>query len=105
VAEYVFDGETATAVVSNNTASTAAIDEAIKAGGTKLFVIGGSSLSPPDVPFNEKQAVNPTTVGAKTGFCDVGFRLAYTAPIDSIVDVLANSFKEPKYLPGAKAKG
>ena len=105
VAEYVFDGDTATAVVTNNAPSTATIDEALKTGATKLFVIGGSSLSPPDVPFNEKQPVNPTTVGAKTGFCDVGFRLAYTAPIDSILDVLANSFKEPKYLPGPKAKG
>jgi len=33
------------------------------------------------------------------GYPDVGFRLAYTAPIDSIVDVLASAFKEPKYLP------
>jgi hypothetical protein len=104
VAEYVFDGDNATAVVTNNTPSTSAIDEALKAAATKLFVIGGSSLSPPDIPFNEKQAVNLSAEGVKKGYCDVGFRLAYTAPIDSIVDVLANAFKEPKYLPGPKAK-
>ena len=68
-----------------------------------MFVIGGSSLSPPDVPFNEKQSAGPTAAGITTGYCDVGFRLTYTAPIDSIVDVLANSFKAPKYLPGPNA--
>jgi hypothetical protein len=103
VAEYVFDGDAATAVVAGNAPSTAAIDDAIKAGGNKLFVIGGSSLSPPDVPFNEKQPAGPTAAGVTAGYCDVGFRLAYTAPIDSIVDVLVNSFKEPKYLPGPRA--
>ena len=70
-----------------------------------MFVIGGSSLSPPEIPFNEKQPVKPESVGAKTGYCDVGFRLAYTAQIDSILDVLANAFKEPKYMAGPKAKG
>jgi hypothetical protein len=103
VAEYVFDGDGATAVVTNNTPATTAIDDAVKAGAGKLYVIGGSSLSPPEVPFAEKQPAGPTVAGVTTGFCDVGFRLAYTAPIDSIVDVLANSFKDPKYLPGPKA--
>jgi hypothetical protein len=87
------------AVIPNSTPSTSAIDDTLKANAAKVFVIGGSSLSPPDIPFNEKQPVSLSTPAAKTGFCDVGLRLAYTAPIDSIVDVLANAFKDPKYLP------
>ena len=41
---------------------------------------------------------------ADSGFADVGFRLAYTAPIDSIGDVLAAVFRAPPYLPGGSAK-
>ena len=82
-----------------NTPVTAEIDSTLSKNAAKMFVVGGSSLSPPEIPFNEKQPLSLSTPAAKTGMCDVGFRLAYTAPIDSIVDVLANAFKDPKYLP------
>ncbi len=100
VAEYTFDGPNAIAVIKDNAPSTAAIDAAITAGKKNLFVIGGSSLSPPDLAFNQKQPLDPDFPQTAVGYCDVGFRLAYTAPIDSIVDVLASAFKDPKYLPG-----
>lgn len=103
VAEYVFDGPSALAVIKDPNAATAAIDAAISAGRRNLFVIGGSALSPPDIAFNRKQPLDLTIAQNNTGYCDVGFRLAYTAPIDSITDVLAATFKDPKYLPG-KAK-
>ena len=101
VAEYVFDGATATEVIKDNVPKPVEIDKALgdKANAGAMFVVGGSSLSPPDIPFNEKQTLSLSSPAAKIGFCDVGFRLAYTAPIDSIVDVLVNAFKEPKYLP------
>ena len=72
--------------------------------GRTVAIIGGSSLSPPEVAFNKKQALDLTSAQNLTGYCDVGFRLAYTAPIDSITDVLTAMFQDPKYLPGSKAK-
>jgi hypothetical protein len=104
VAEYVFDGPSALAVIKDATPTTAAIDAAVTAGRRTLGVIGGSALSPPEIPFNKKQPLDLTIAQTNTGYADVGFRLAYTAPIDSITDVLAATFKDPKYLPGAKAK-
>ncbi len=75
------------------------------AGRKNLGIIGGSSLSAPEMPFNKKMEADYAVYAAVAdGFCDVGFRLTYTAPIDSIGDVLAAAFKDPKYLPGAKAK-
>jgi hypothetical protein len=99
VAEFVFDGDTATAVIPNSTPSIAAIEDTLKNNAGRVFVVGGSALSPPDIPFHEKQPVSLSTPAAKSGFCDVGLRLTYTAPIDSILDVLVNAFKDPKYLP------
>jgi formylglycine-generating enzyme required for sulfatase activity len=48
-----------------------------------LFVIGGSALSPPEVPLNTPMPVKP---GA--AFADVGFRLAFTAPSRSLGEKL-----------------
>jgi formylglycine-generating enzyme required for sulfatase activity len=104
VAEYAFDGPGAINVIKDNLPTTAAIDAAVTAGKRSVFVLGGSSLSPPDVLFNQKQELDITFPPTAIGFCDVGFRLAYTAPIDSIFDVLAATFKEPAYLPGPKAR-
>ncbi len=108
VAEYVFDAPNANAVIKDNTASAADINAAIAAGPAAkrkdLFVIGGSALSPPEILFNVKQECDPLFPQTASGYCDVGFRLAFTAPIDSIVDVLASTFKEPHYLPGPKAR-
>jgi hypothetical protein len=98
VAEYVFDGPNANAVIKAAKPTPDAVDAEIAAGNGALGVIGGSALSPPQIPFNEKQPVIMDSDQTSTGFSDVGFRLAYTAPIDSINDVLAAVFKEPRYL-------
>jgi hypothetical protein len=98
VAEYVFDAPNANAVLKEAKPTPEGVDAEIAAGGGNVAVIGGSSLSPPQIPFNEKQAVMMDSDQTAGGFSDVGFRLAYTAPIDSINDVLAAVFKEPKYL-------
>jgi hypothetical protein len=104
VAEYLFDGPNANAVIKDANPSADGVDAAVAAVKDGLGVIGGSSLSPPNIVFNERQPVDPGFAQTSSGFSDVGFRLAYTAPIDSIVDVLAVVFKEPKYLPGPNAK-
>jgi hypothetical protein len=96
VAEYVFDAPSANAVIKDANPKTDAINATMAAEAKNLFVIGGSSLSPPQIPLLQKQPVLEGT--ADTGFADVGFRLAYTAPIDSITDVLAAAFKSPPYL-------
>jgi hypothetical protein len=67
-------------------------------------VIGGSSLSNPQIPFNEKMPVNMQSPQTNNGFSDVGFRLAFTAPIDSISDVLATVFRGGKPPPGPRVK-
>jgi hypothetical protein len=48
--------------------------------------------------------VNMGVQQVNTGFADVGFRLAFTAPIDSISDVLATVFKSGKPIPGPRVK-
>ena len=98
VAEYVFDAPNANAVIKDAKPTPPAVDAEIAAASDKVGVIGGSSLSPPQIPFNEKQAVLMDSDQTAGGFSDVGMRLAYTAPIDSINDVLAVVFKDPKYL-------
>jgi hypothetical protein len=123
VAEYTFDGTPdnaplppnvkpviANAVIKDAIPAVTDIDAALAtqpldARGKKLpnlFVIGGSSLSSPKMPFNLRQPLDLDL--AASGFSDVGVRLAYTAPIDSIIDVLAATFKDPHYLPGTNAK-
>jgi hypothetical protein len=107
VAEYIFDGPSANAVIKDTRASVADVDAAVALSGNKLYVVGGSSLSPPQTPFNKMQLVDPTFPQTTTGFSDVGFRLAYTAPIDSITDVLAQIFPvggHPPYLPAKAAR-
>ena len=69
VAEYVFDAPGANAVTKDNKVSVDSVNTLIGAESKDLFVIGGSSLSPPEVPdpanagkfivnaFNVKQPV------------------------------------------------
>ena len=49
----------------------------------RLSVIGGSALSPPEVPYDVPHPVKP---GA--AFADVGFRLAFTAPSRNLAEKL-----------------
>jgi hypothetical protein len=98
VAEYVLDGPNANAVIKVAKPTVDSVDAEIAGANVDLGVIGGSALSPPQIPFNQKQALVMDSDQTAGGFSDVGFRLAYTAPIDSINDVLAAVFKEPKYL-------
>ncbi|HVS70480.1 MAG TPA: SUMF1/EgtB/PvdO family nonheme iron enzyme [Phycisphaerae bacterium] len=102
VAEYVFDAPSAEAPIKDTNVSTDAIDAALGAASMQLFVIGGSSLSPPQLPLDKPENVDLTM--ADDGFCDVGIRLAYTAPIATLKEVLDGIFQKPPYLPGPNAK-
>ncbi len=108
VAEFVYDSDEINQPILNNTPSPQAIDDSIKKSANKVSVIGGSSMSPPEIPFNEKQPVNTGSavsagwIPTRRGYSDVGFRLAYTAPKETIVEVLAKAFHDPKILPGPR---
>ncbi len=103
VAEYVFDGPNAQAPIKDTNVSTDSVDSTLAAAPDKLFVIGGSSLSPPQLPLDKPQPVDLGDDHTNTGFCDVGIRLAYTAPIATLKEVLDGIFQNPPYLPGPNA--
>ncbi len=101
VAEYVYDGDKADEVIKGDKKPDPKAINDMQPGS--FFVIGGSALSPPEMAFNEKLAI-PNDGRVKTGYSDVGFRLAYTAPRLTIVQVLQNAFKDGK-LPGPRGAG
>jgi hypothetical protein len=102
VAEYVFDAPTASAVIKDNKITTDDVDALLAANRNKVGVIGGSSLSLPTLPV-DKPSIVALDNQADSGFADVGIRLAYTAPIQTINEVLADVFSVPQYLKGPKA--
>jgi hypothetical protein len=58
-----------------------------------LYVIGGSALSPPDVPLQTPLPVTHTDVG----YSDVGLRLAFTAPAHSPAERLRWALADQSY--------
>ncbi|MGN6366884.1 MAG: hypothetical protein ACTHN5_01345 [Phycisphaerae bacterium] len=98
VAEYCFDSPAAGKALSDKdvqSVTTASIESEIDAG--TLAIAGGSSLSSPLVPPTVPERIAAGSL--PLGRCDVGMRLAFTAPIESIESVLAHLFATPKYLP------
>jgi hypothetical protein len=73
---------------------------AANAGG--IAVIGGSALSPPELPLDKPLPVKP---GA--AYADVGFRLAFTAPSRSLAERLEWVLGDQDYVwpAGAGANG
>lgn len=102
VAEYVFDAPNTNAVIKDNKITTDEVDTLLSANRNKVGVIGGSSLSMPTLPL-DKPSIVALDAQADSGFSDVGIRLAYTAPIQTINEVLADVFSVPQYLKGPKA--
>ncbi len=74
--------------------SAAAIRAFLAQWPNSLFVIGGSALSPPDVPLQSPLPVVHTDVG----YADVGLRLAFTAPARSLSERLAWMLAGQSYL-------
>ena len=84
-------------------ALTAFLDEA--AGPLK--VIGGSALSPPELwngsmgkPFGHAYAVDLAV--AREGYADVGFRLAFSAPQESVLARVQRLLKTQGYVPALR---
>jgi formylglycine-generating enzyme required for sulfatase activity len=74
--------------------TAAAIRKFLDQTPASVFVIGGSALSPPDVPLQTPLAV----VHSDMGYSDVGFRLAFTAPARSLSERLGWVLAGQSYL-------
>ncbi len=102
VAEYVCDAPGRfDALAGRQTA--AAVKKFAADVKDRIFVIGGSALSPPDVP-----AGTPLPVGkTDRAYADVGFRLAFTAPVPTLAERLRWVLLEQPYLwsPGGGGGG
>ena len=74
--------------------SVATIRQFLDQSPNSLFVIGGSALSPPDVPLETPLPV----VHSDVAYSDVGLRLAFTAPARSLSERLAWVLAGQSYL-------
>jgi formylglycine-generating enzyme required for sulfatase activity len=72
----------------------ASIRKFLETAPDALFVIGGSALSPPDMPLQTPLPLTHTD----TGYSDVGFRLAFTAPARSLNERLGWVLAGQSYL-------
>lgn len=61
---------------------------------SSLFVIGGSALSPPQLPVDKPLPIAKTS----EGYADVGLRLAFTAPARSLAERVHWLVGNPQYL-------
>jgi hypothetical protein len=94
VAEYVYDDDAGADQLKD--LSEASINQFVKNGASKWFVIGGSGLSPPELQIDTPHPVNLEE--AKDGYCDVGMRLAFSAPSESLSSKLKRLLANQKYL-------
>jgi formylglycine-generating enzyme required for sulfatase activity len=74
--------------------SAAAVRKFLDQAPDSLFVIGGSALSPPDMPLQTPLPLQHTDIG----YADVGFRLAFTAPARSLSERLGWVLSGQSYL-------
>jgi hypothetical protein len=100
VAEYVYEDPKALADLKDPT--IAQVKQLLQTGGNAR-VIGGSAMSPPQVPFDQPQALaNP---GGNECYSDVGFRLAFMAGrerLQTTLQKLLGGMPDEGYLPPAK---
>ena len=84
VAEYVFEQSEALEAIDvaglEPREAVAVIRSALQGGG--VGVIGGSAQSSPAMPVDQPQPLEPSL--KKRAFSDVGFRLAFSAPRQSL---------------------
>ncbi|MDB5174163.1 MAG: hypothetical protein JWN51_2936, partial [Phycisphaerales bacterium] len=59
-----------------------------------IFVIGGSSLSAPEIPLDKPLPVDHT----EESYADVGLRLAFTAPSRSLAEKARLALGEQAYI-------
>jgi hypothetical protein len=79
--------------------SAAGIRKFVEDSPKSLYVIGGSALSPPEIPFDKPQPV----AHADEAYADVGIRLAFTAPSRSLAEKVKWAIGSPPFIwPSAK---
>ena len=79
VAEFTFEDPAALAKWQGDADQ---LKPLLAASADKIRVIGGSAMSAPQIPTDVAQAVDYTE--ASTGYADVGLRLAFTAPAETV---------------------
>ena len=96
VAEYVFDDPDHLDKLPP--LSPADFEALLTAEPLRMFVIGASSLSPPELREDTPYPVKSGDADSDFGFSDVGFRLAFTAPDESPGDQISRALKQSVYL-------
>jgi hypothetical protein len=91
VAEFVVDAKAPVSLTSDQ------VPEYVFANRAKLFVIGGSALSPPDSPVDAPLRVDVTSKAKTltTNYSDVGFRLALDPPASAVAAATTPPVTEP----------
>ncbi len=79
VAEFTFDDPAALAKWQGDADQ---LKQLLATSAGQVRVIGGSALSAPQIPFDVAQAVDYAEASA--GYTDVGLRLAFTAPVETL---------------------
>jgi len=79
VAEFTFDDPAALTKWQDDADQ---LKQLLAASADKIRVIGGSALSAPQIPVDVAQAVDYAEASA--GYADVGLRLAFTAPAETV---------------------
>ena len=79
VAEFTFDDPAALAKWQGDADELKAL---LAASADKIRVIGGSAMSAPQIPTDVAQAVDYAEASA--GYADVGLRMAFTAPAETV---------------------
>jgi hypothetical protein len=102
VAQYVFDSPAQIADVKTVGISLDDARKLLSSESDKLFVIGGSALSPPTQRCDTKLRADWNAADRSDGYSDVGFRLAFTAPIEPIPEGLVRIRGQASYLAGPK---
>ena len=80
VAEFTFDDPAALAKWQGDADQ---LKQLLAASAAQVRVIGGSALSGPQIPVDAAQAVDYAEASA--GYADVGVRLAFTAPAETVL--------------------
>jgi hypothetical protein len=94
VAEYVF--ESAQEPGATTPMSPESIVELLDKQAKSLFVIGGSAMSPPELEIDRPYPVAPAA--ARRGFSDVGLRLAFAPPDESLLEKFKRLVAAQPYL-------
>jgi len=93
VAEFVCDAPRQFEAIADKR-SPRAIHQFVEQSASSLAVIGGSALSPPELPADKPLPL----AHADRGYADVGFRLAFTAPARSVAERAKWALQAQPYL-------